>query len=221
MRKQLLIITVCLAGMVAFVNPAAQAPRYSTDGDTAYLKDLAVIRDSGAHTITDPPPALLGSAPDGFITTTTWGPEIRLTHITDSIGGITQNPFGTIIQDTIVITFDISVDWSAAAPYAMKTTVAGDTWSPPFGISNPDTGQEATHLFINLFNGRLNTVGKVSWPQEYDYQNIYAKRSTNLGQTWSQPYFFFSLGQQYIGKYGGGLCRQPYGSILSWSFSPR
>jgi hypothetical protein len=181
---------------------SANTPHYSSHGDTVYFGNTAIERSNG-HENPSAVGALLGSAPQNTIANTTWGPEMRLTHTQDSIGGITQNPVGTVWRDTLIIAFSLHTNWSGCAPFLMKSCNGGDTWSQPWSITNPDTAQSATNRFINLYNGRLNTAGEVIWTDQFEYSNFYTKCSTNYGQSWSQPFFFFSIGQEFIGKYGG------------------
>jgi hypothetical protein len=199
-RRYFYIVTLIIYGL--FSTADSQSPRFSADGDTAYIGQNAAIRTDG-HEHPSTFGAMLGTAPQGTIANTNWGPEVRLTHTQDSTGGITQNPFGTVWQDTLFIAFDLHTSWSGGAPFLLKSSDAGETWSDPWSITNPDTAQDATNLFINLYNGRLNTAGVVVWTNQFDYSNIYTKCSADFGQSWSTPYFFFPRGQQFIGKYGG------------------
>ena len=186
--------------MALTVSVYAEEPYFSSDGDTVYYGSTASI---GALDI----PALgsggarLGNGGPGFTTRTIWNPELRLTYISDSLG-ISSNPHATVCGDTIFVSFGLNMPW-ATAPFLISSMDGGGSWSDIWCITNEDTAQSASSVYINYFDHTLNVGGKAAFTDEFNYYNMYSKYSNDLGISWSEPHFLFNQGQQYIGKYGG------------------
>ena len=175
-------------------------PYFSPDGDTVYFGNEAIVR---ARSFEQAPraPALLGTAPDDHIATV-WGPEVRLTFYGDTIG-ITSSPVATACGDTIFVAFSRNSYWASDAPFIMSSFDGGETWAEPWCITEDDSAQTTVNKFITYKRGRLNVGTTYIWPEGYSYYNTASKYSENQGATWSDPYFFFQLGQQYIGMQAG------------------
>ena len=186
--------------MVLASSVFAEEPYFSSNGDTVYYGSTASI---GALDIPalGSGGALLGNGGLGFTTRTIWNPEIRLTYISDSLG-ISSHPFGTIYYDTLFVSFGLSLPWGSA-PFLIRSMDGGGSWSDIWCITNEDTAQSASSLYINYFDHTLNVGGKAAFTDDFNYYNMYTKYSNDLGISWSEPQFLFNQGQQYIGKYGG------------------
>jgi hypothetical protein len=174
---------------------------FSTNGDTAYFGRNAMVRSNGnEHPSTYG--ALLGTAPQGTVASVTWGPETRLTFANDS-QYVDSAPIGAIWENTLLVTFSFDETWANSAPFLMKSTDAGESWSDPWCITNPDTADGAYGEYLRLNNNNAIVAGRTFHTQQYPGQNIYLKKSTNGGITWGQPHFFFSHSQGFISWHAG------------------
>jgi hypothetical protein len=146
----------------------------------------------------------MGSADPGLITSTIWGPEIRLTYLNDSdTMGLSSGPWATVSDDTIFVAFGISLPLWESTPFLMNSCDGGETWSDPWCITNDDTAQAASHSFIDYHDHRLIVGGRIAYSEEYDHFNVYTKYSEDLGLSWSEPIFYFDRGQEYICRHSG------------------
>jgi hypothetical protein len=194
----IIIVIIFLCSWPAYAGWSE--PRLSPNGDTLYIGSKAIEKSNG-HENFSTIGARLGTASPGTVTSTYWGPEIRLTNDSNSTS-IAQGPVATVEGDTLVTVFSLNAPWGVA-PYIMKSTDAGDNWTDPLCITNADTAQSAYNLFIHLYDGKLNTLGFSFNSQQHRNQNIYVKRSNDLGLNWNNPHFFFSFDQDFISRHTG------------------
>jgi hypothetical protein len=136
-----------------------------------------------------------------MITSTEWGPEIRLTHVSDS-ANITSNPFGAVRNDTVFVAFSLHL-YGDDSPFLIASFDGGEIWSDIWCVSNEDTADAASHTFVSYYNDRLNLCGRATGTEEFRDYNIYSKFSDDLGVNWSWPRWFFERGQRLISKQGG------------------
>ena len=189
--------------MALAVSVYAEEPYYSVDGDTLYSGSVARIRALEVPVLQSPG-YLLGSAGSDLVTSTMWGPEIRLTYLNESdTMGLSEGPWATVSEDTVFMSFGISLPWCESAPFLMSSYDGGETWSESWCITNDDTAVSAYHSFLHYYDNRLNVGGMSSRTQNDHYRNVYVKYSDDLGFVWSEPFFFFTRGQRYIGMQGG------------------
>jgi hypothetical protein len=203
--RRFVLITIVLLGCWGLSHSAQienkSSIHYSADGDTAHIGNFEIEKSNG-YEHPSPDGARLGTAQGGATTSITWGPEVRLTHSLDS-SCISQYPVGAVWHDTIFVVFDIALDWSNWAPLIIKSSNGGENWSEPWCVTNTDTAQQANNYYINLYDGNLNMAGSADWTHTFEYSNVYTKRSTNYGQNWSNPQYFFTRIQHFIGSFGG------------------
>lgn len=181
-------------------NALAGQPYYSVDGDTVYSGSVAAVRAINIKPL-DGLGALLNSPKSSMITETEWGPEIRLTYISDSLN-ISDNPYATVYGDTIFVSFGLLLPWGGA-PFLIGSLDGGENWSDIWCVSNDDTAQSAAHLYVNYYNNRLNVCGEATNTDDFNYSKTYAKYSDDLGINWNDPQYFFERGQHFIGMQGG------------------
>jgi len=193
------LITAIIMTSLAWAEQGvdAQVPHYSPDGDTAYFGNNAILRARGIEQA-PPAPALLGTAPDGRIATV-WGPEVR---VTDQ-GSLASNPSAVAFGDSIFVSYSIHLDWGIA-PFLKMSSDRGQTWGPPWCITNDDTASQAVFSGMGYHDGRIIVTGRTIWSDDHPYVNYDSKYSGDGGHLWSQPYFFLApYWQPTVGRSGG------------------
>jgi hypothetical protein len=154
-KSRILLICFITASLTFASN---NAPIHiSADGDTLYSDEFLRIKSA------DKPPiistgGLLGSAGQGSIASTIWGPEVRLTNSADTGRAVSEH-FETIRGDTIFLTTPISArPWAEGAPFLMGSLNDGESWEGPWCIVNDDTAQSSGFSFL-YFHDNVLLVG--------------------------------------------------------------
>ena len=178
----------------------SSASREAASGDTLYSGSAARIRALNVPALQSSG-GLLGSTGSNLITSTVWGPEIRLTYVSDSLN-ITSDPFTAVHHDTIFVSFSMQLSWGSA-PFLLASFDGGENWSDIWCVTNDDTAQLASHPFVNYYGSRLNLCGRAGYTDDFNYYKTYSKYSSDFGITWSEPRWFFERGQHFIGKQAG------------------
>jgi len=112
---------------------------------------------------------------------TTWGPEIRVTNITDIDWRYDDIPTQVLVNGTnVYLVFDrFFNDTGYAETMFMKSTDLGQTWTTPVLLSQHDG--------YNSYSGGLavyDTWVFVVWENASAEDEIYLRRSPDLGDAW-------------------------------------
>jgi hypothetical protein len=164
----------------------AQGPYYSADGDTAYIGENAIVRNNSTSHITGPIPNSVNT-----ITTTTWGEDMRLTHLAE-IGGNVNAPRPFILEyfmGTYTTVTNIGDFYLVYKTYSYDN---GSSWTIPDTIIVDSIG-------VSVISG-VDTLLYFLGVRGYTFVNSIFMRSFNSGENWIDYHEFENLRVTYIGK---------------------
>jgi hypothetical protein len=124
-------------------------------------------------------------------------------RVTDYVNPVSPALAVAFNGDTIFVSYTVDVGWGNA-PFLTMTSDRGETWGPPWCITNDDTAQDARYTAMGWYGGRIVVTGTTIWSDDHPYVNYDSKYSSNGGYAWSQPYFFLApYWQPGVGRSGG------------------
>ena len=156
MRRNKLTVLLIAICVIFILFHDGWSEQRTTDGRVPYGSEITVTADTlfsasvASIRALDAPAirslgGLLGSAGSGLITSTEWGPEIRLTYVSDSVN-ITSNPFGAVRNDTVFVAFSLHL-YGDDSPFLIASFNGGELWSEIWCVSNEDTADAASHFY--------------------------------------------------------------------------
>jgi len=187
---------------------------YSADGDTLYINDDIIIR-SKSNTSSNNQTAAAGTALDDVFRTS-WGEEMRLTYFVDSSTTINSNNFFCVKQDTLFLTFAVrNSGIDTVRTILMASFDNGNTWSDPIGISMLNWRSSSATL-IHYNDGILVVSG---FGTQDVWRNVYAKRSFDLGNTWTNQFIFWDYPQPALWGRPGTAKGDSIFVLVQWEYN--
>lgn len=164
----------------------AQAPRYSADGDTAYMGEKSIVRNIRTSHAS-------GTIPTSFnaITTTIWHEDIRLTYLAE-IGGNVGTPKSLATDNIIGVYSSIGFISPGFDIYQIRSFDFGQSWLAPESVSVEST------FVSNLASP--DTLIYMSGSTQGTFKNAYFARSFDNGYSWQDYHEFEENDIGYIGK---------------------